>query len=104
MKQQVNKRRKKAKEWEKKNKIILSMKDLVFKERLVKKLTNWYISPYIIKKVVSIDTVKSRLPTSISIYLVMNVSWVVRYKKLVKGQKVKERKLIKVKGMSQSKL
>ena len=104
MKQQVNKGRKKAEEWEKKNKIILSMKDLVFKERLVKKLTNWYISPYIIKKVVSIDTVKSRLPTSISIHLVMNVSWVVRYKKLVKGQKVKERKLIKVKGMSQSKL
>jgi len=40
MKQQENKERKKAEEWEKENKIILSMKDLVFKERLVKKLMN----------------------------------------------------------------
>ena len=100
MKQQVNKERKKAEEWEKENKIILSMKDLVFKERLVKKLMNWYISPYIIKEVVSINTVKSRLPTLIRIHLVLNVSWVVRYKKPVKRQKVKERKLTKVKEMS----
>ena len=97
MKQKVNKRRKKAEELKKKNKIILSIKDLVFKERLVKKLINQYISLYIIKEVVSINTVKLRLPTLMRIYLVVNVSWEVRYNKPVEEQKVKERKLIEVK-------
>ena len=37
---------------------MLSMKDLVFKKRLVKKLVDWYISSYIIERVVSTNTVK----------------------------------------------
>jgi len=37
---------------------MLSMKDLVFKKRLVKKLVDWYVSLYIIEKVVSTNTVK----------------------------------------------
>ena len=40
MKQQTNRKRKEIKEWIKDNKIMLSMKNLVFKERLVKKLVN----------------------------------------------------------------
>jgi len=44
--------------------MILSTKDLVFKERLGKKLVNWYISLYIIKEVVYTNVVKLRLPTS----------------------------------------
>jgi len=37
---------------------MLSMKDLVFKERPVRKLVDQYIGPYIIKKVVSTNAVK----------------------------------------------
>jgi len=40
MKQQADRKRKKAEEWKKRNKVILSTKDLVFKERLAKKLVN----------------------------------------------------------------
>ena len=40
MKRQVDKRRIKAEEWKKEDKVILSIKDLVFKERLVKKLVD----------------------------------------------------------------
>ena len=40
MKQQADKRRKKAEKWKKSDKIILSMRDLVFKERLVNKLVD----------------------------------------------------------------
>ena len=40
MKQQADRERKKAKEWKKKNKVMLSIKDLVFKERLAKKLVD----------------------------------------------------------------
>ena len=53
------------------------MKDLVFKERLAKKLIDQYIGLYIINKVVSTNVIKLQLLTSIRIYLVVNVSWVV---------------------------
>jgi len=56
---------------------MLSMKDLVFKERLARKLIDQYIGPYIIDKVVSTNIIKLQLLTLIRIYLVVNVSWVV---------------------------
>jgi len=40
MKRQANRGRKEAKEWKVGDKVMLSMKDLVFKERLVKKLVD----------------------------------------------------------------
>jgi len=41
-----------------------------------------YIGPYLIKKVVSTNTVKLKLLTIIRIYLVINVSQVVKYSEL----------------------
>ena len=58
MKQQEDRGRREAKEWKKSDKVILSIKDLMFKEWPAKKLVNWYISPYIINKVVSTNVVK----------------------------------------------
>ena len=63
---------------------MLSSKDLVFKERPVKKLTEQYVGPYIVKEKISRNMVKLKLLPSMKIYLVVNVSRVVRYKKLVK--------------------
>ena len=40
MKRQADRRRKKVKEWKKRDKVMLNMKDLVFKERPVKKLVD----------------------------------------------------------------
>jgi len=40
MKQKANREREKVKEWKKSNKVMLSMKDLVFKKRPVKKLVD----------------------------------------------------------------
>ena len=40
MKWQANKERREAKEWKKEDKVTLSMKYLIFKERLAKKLVN----------------------------------------------------------------
>jgi len=50
--------RKKAKEWKKGDRVILSMKDLVFKKRPAKKLVDQYISLYFINEIVSTNTVK----------------------------------------------
>ena len=40
MKRQANRRRKETEDWKKRNRVMLSTKDLVFKERLVRKLVN----------------------------------------------------------------
>ena len=75
---------------------MLSIKDSVFKERLVKKLMNWYVGLYIIEEVVSANIVKLRLLTSMRIYLVVNISWVVIYRKPVKKQNIKKPKPVEV--------
>jgi len=59
MKQQADRGRKKVKEWKKRDKVMLSTKDLVFKKRLAKKL----VDQYVIDEVVSINAVKIQLPT-----------------------------------------
>ena len=65
--------------------MILSTKDLVLKEQPEKKLVDQYIGPYIIDKVVSTNTVKLQLPTSMRIHLVVNISQIVQYKEQVEG-------------------
>jgi len=56
------------------DKMMLSIKDLVCKERLARKLVDQYISPYIIDEVVSTNVVKLQLLTSMRIHPVVNVS------------------------------
>ena len=51
-------------EWKKRNRVMLSIKDFVFKERPVKKLTEQYMGPYMIKEMVSKNAVKLKLPAS----------------------------------------
>jgi len=59
---------------------MLSIKDLVFKERPVKKIVDWYIGSYFINEVVSINAVKLWLSTSTRIHPVVNVSQIVQYR------------------------
>jgi len=80
MKRQANKGRKESKEWKKGDRVMLSTKDLVFKERLVRKLMDQYIGSYTIEEVISTNAVKLQLPTSIRIHLVLNISQIVHYK------------------------
>jgi len=49
MKRQVNRERKETEDWKKGNKVMLSTKDLVFKEQPVKKLVDQYVGPYTIE-------------------------------------------------------
>ena len=79
----------------------MSTKDLVFKERPTKKLMERYMGLYVIEEVVSSNAVKLKLPSSIRIYLVVNISWIVWYKEQGKGQKVQEGKPIEVEGVEE---
>jgi len=58
MKRQADKGRKETKDWKKGDRVLLSTKDLVFKERPARKLVDRYIGSYIIEKVVSTNAVK----------------------------------------------
>jgi len=73
----------------------------VFKERPTKKLMERYVGPYVIEEVVSLNVVKLRLPSSMRIHLVVNVSQIVRYKEQVKGQKKEEGKPVEVEGVEE---
>jgi len=101
MKRQADWRRKEIEDWKREDRVMLNTKDLVFKERPARKLVDQYIGPYAIEEVVSTNAVKLRLPTSMRIHLVVNVSQIVWYKKQVGGQKKKEGKLIEIEGVKE---
>jgi len=69
------------------------MRNLVFKKKLVKRLTERFVESFVVKKVILRNIVKLKLPFSMRIYPIVNVSRIVRYKELMKEQKVEEPKL-----------
>ena len=58
MKRYADRSRKEIEKWKRGDRVLLSTKDLVFKERPVKKLIERYIGLYVIEKVVSSNVVK----------------------------------------------
>ena len=68
----------------------------MFKERPTKKLIERYVGLYVIEEVVSSNAVKLRLPSSMRIHLVVNVSWIVCYKEQVRGQKKEKGKPVEI--------
>ena len=101
MKRYADRGRKETEEWKKGDRVLLSTKDLVFKERPTKKLTERYVGPYMIEEVVSTNAVKLRLPLSMRIHPVVNMSRIVQYKEQIKGQKKEEEKPIEVEGVEE---
>ena len=87
--------------WKKGDKVMLSTKDLVFKERPARELVDQYIGPYVIGEVVFTNVVKLRLPTSMRIHLVVNVSRIVWYREQVEGQEREEGKPIEIEGVEE---
>jgi len=101
MKRYADRSRKETERWKKGDRVLLSTKDLVFKKRPVRKLTERYIGPYVIEEVVSTNAVKLQLPSSMRIHLVVNVSRIVRYKEQIKGQKKVEGKPVEIEGIEE---
>ena len=73
----------------------------MFKERPIKKLIERYVGPYMIEEVISSNTVKLRLSSSMRIHPVVNVSQIVRYKEQIKRQKKEEEKPVEVEGVKE---
>ena len=96
MKRQADKGRKETENWKKGDRVLLSTKDLVFKEKPARKLVDRYVGSYIVEEVVSTNVVKLQLPTSMRIHLVVNISQIVRYKEQMEEQKKEEGKPIEI--------
>ena len=97
IKRYADQNRRETEEWKRGDRVMLSTKDLVFKERLARKLMERYVGPYVIEEVVSSNMIKLRLPSSMRIHPVVNVSRIVQYKGQVKRQKREEGKPVEVK-------
>jgi len=58
MKKYADRNRREMEKWEKEDRVLLSTKDLVFKERPARKLMEQYVGPYVIEEVVLSNAVK----------------------------------------------
>jgi len=89
MKRQADRSRKEAEKYRVGDKILISTKDFSAElmKRATKKLTEKFIGPYVVKKIVSENVVKLELPASLRVHPVVNVRRLVKYKEQVEGQK-----------------
>ena len=77
MKREADRERREMENWKREDRIMLSTKDLMFKERPARKLVDQYIEPYTIKEVIFTNAVKLRLLTLMRVYPVVNISRIV---------------------------
>ena len=89
MKRQVNRNRKEAEEYRIGNKVLISTKVFLMElmKRTTKKLTEKFIGPYVVKKIVSENAVELELLVLLRIHPVVNVRRIVKYREQVEGQK-----------------
>jgi len=80
--------------------VILSTKDLKYQMigRRTEKLTERFVGPYKIKKIILTNAVELELPSTIRIHLVVNVSRIRRYVGQVEGQRRKQPTLVIIEG------
>ena len=89
MKRQADRSRKEAEEYRVGDKVLISTKDfsMELRKRAIKKLTEKFIGPYVVKRIVSENTVELEVLASLRIHPVVNVRRIVKYREQVEGQK-----------------
>ena len=90
MKRQADRNRKEVEEYRVGDKVLISTKDFSKKlmKRVTKKLTEKFIGPYVVRKIVSENAVELELPASLRIHPVVNVRRIVKYREQIEGQKI----------------
>ena len=89
MKRQADRNRKEAEDYRVGDKVLISTKDFSMElmKRATKKLTEKFIGPYVVKKIVSENTVELELLVLLRIHPMVNVRRIVKYREQVEGQK-----------------
>jgi len=100
MKKYADKKRAEVNEYKVRDLVILSTKDLKYQMvgRRTEKLTERYVRPYKIKKIVSSNAVELELPNTVKIHLVVNVSRIQKYIGQVKEQRKEQPTPVIIKG------
>ena len=100
MKRQADRNRKEAEEYRVGDKVLISTKDFSAElmKRATKKLTEKFIGPYVVKKIVSENAVELELPASLRVHPVVNVRRLVKYREQVEEQKKIPLSPVKVSG------
>ena len=89
MRKYVDRKRGEVDKYKVEDLVMLSIKDLKYQiiGRRIEKLTERFVGPYKIKKIVLMNIVELELPSTIRIHPVVNVSRIHRYIGQVKGQR-----------------
>jgi len=89
MKKYADKKRAEVNDYKVEDLVMLSTKNLKYQmvSRRTKKLIERFVGPYKIKKIILSNVVELELPSTVKIYLVVNVSRIRRYVGQVEGQK-----------------
>ena len=106
IKKYIDRKQREGEEYKVENLVLLSTKDL--KQQMVgrrlEKLIEQFIEPYRVKGIISTNTIKLKLPSSIKIYPVVNMSQVQLYRPQVEGQRKTPSKLVVIKGEEEFKI
>jgi len=100
MKKYTDRKRTEVEEYKVGDLVMLSTKDLKYQMvgRRTEKLTERFVGPYKVKRIVSTNAVELKLPSTIKIHPVVNVSRICRYVGQVKGQKKEKLAPVIIKG------
>ena len=100
MKKYADRKRSDIEEYKVGDLVMLSTKDLKYQlvRRRTEKLTERFVGPYKVKKIVSTNAVELELPSTIKIHLVVNISRICRYIGQVEGQKREQQAPVIIKG------
>ena len=81
MKREMDRNKKEIEEYKVEDKVLISTKDFPMElmKRVIKKLTEKYIGPYVVKKIISENIVKLELSALLRIHLVVNMRRIVKY-------------------------
>ena len=100
IKKYVDRKRVEVDEYKVRDLVMLSTKDLKYQmiKRRIQKLTERFVGPYKIKKIVSTNAVELELPVTIKIHPVVNISKIQRYIGQVEGQRKEQPVLVIIEG------
>jgi len=89
MKKYTDRKREEVNEYKVGNLVMLSTKDLKYQMvgRRMEKLTERFVGPYKVKKIISANVVELELSSTIRIHPVVNISRIHRYIRQVEGQR-----------------
>jgi len=100
IKKYADRRRSEVDEYKVEDLVMLSTKDLKYQMvgRRTEKLTERFVGPYKVQKIVSSNAVKLELPSTVKIHLVVNVSRIRYYVGQVEGQRKEQMAPVIIKG------